>query len=533
MSFQDLQDTITELGSFTEKIQGDLIKHEEWNALVSSVKSIADELSSVYTRVDGLESFVGFESGADYTLRGRIESLEGFVGEAGDTSDMDTLSGRVIKLEETDVVEQAEFETFMTDDYNDFKDSIEPLRDQYVVTLETTKANYNLGERAVLTATVKTLDGDIPPNRPWVDFITSWGRLKPFDGFTTRSGIDGHSISVRTDSSGIAKVRVSSEHQQEMSEEDEIQVEGFFDTVVQAGGKTVMETLNDAPNASGETAAGAYTEMKNVYQRSSMQFMHRFADTYYVGMQAGHWQGGVGFGGNWKYYRSTVMAIAKEDGDPTTPDTKSAASAIQIAFKDWVGPWIDWYFEYDEPEVNGIIDVLEPRVGPDIYVTLQGFKITLEDEVQSTAGVIHQNKILNAFGKAVDQIDIPVDPEVSSRVKETVQYGVGSQQSWNIMKYSEAAGGAGTQQPGFGTVMNQAIQLSAVDNIDSDVSELKGSMSTLQESAAKIGTDVLGTMSLMESNIVKFNVPDQETLMGNISNIQTHVNEILGKINQP
>ncbi len=533
MSFQDLQDTITELGSFTEKIQGDLIKHEEWNALVSSVKTIADELSSVYTRVDGLESFVGFESGADYTLRGRIESLEGFVGEAGDTSDIDTLSGRVIKLEETDVVEQAEFETFMTDDYNDFKDSIEPLRDQYVVTLETTKENYNLGERAVLTATVKTLNGDIPPNRPWVDFITSWGRLKPFDGFTTRSGIDGHSISVRTDSSGIAKVRVSSEHQQEMSEEDEIQVEGFLDTVVQAGGKTVMETLNDAPNASGETAAGAYTEMRNVYQRSSMRFMHRFADTYYVGMQAGHWQGDVGFGGNWKYYRSTVMAIAKEDGDPTTPDTKSAASAIQIAFKDWVGPWIDWYFEYDEPEVNGIIDVLEPRVDPDIYVTLQGFKITLEDEVQSAVGVIHKNKILNAFGKAVDQIDIPVDPEVSSRVKETVQYGVGSQQSWNVMKYSEAAGDGGTQQPGFGTVMNQAIQLSAVDNIDTDVSELKGSMSTLQESAAKIGTDVLGTMSLMESNIVKFNVPDQETLMGNISNIQTHVNEILGKINQP
>lgn len=532
MSFQELQDTITVLGSFTPKMQGDLIKHEEWNALISSLKTIADELSSVYTRVDGLESFVGFDEGADYTLRGRIESLEGFVGEAGDTSDMDTLSGRVTKLEETDVVEQAEFEAFMNEDYNEFKDSIEPLRDQYIVMLETTKENYNLGERAVLTATVRTLDGDIPPNQPWVDFITSWGKLKPFDGFTTRSGIDGHSISVRTDSSGVAKVRVSSEHQQEMSDEDEIQVEGFFNTVVQASGKTVKEILNDAPNASGETAIGAYNEMKNVYQRSSMQFMHRFADSYYVGMQAGHWQAGINFGGNWKYYRSTVMAIAKEDGDPTTPDTKSAASAIQIAFKDWVGPWIDWYFEYDEPEINGIIDVLEPRVDPDVYVTLKGFKITLEDKVQSAAGVIHQNKILTAFGKAVEQIDIHVDPEVSNRVKETVQYGVGSQQSWNVMKYSEAAGGGGVQQPGFGAVMNQAIQLSSIDNIDSDVSDLKGSMTTLQESAAKIGTDVLGSMSLMESNIVKFNVPDQETLMGNISNIQSQVNEILGKFNQ-
>jgi hypothetical protein len=399
--------------------------------------------------------------------------------------------------------------------------------------LETTKEAYNLGERAVLTAMVKTLDGDIPTNRPWVDFITSWGKLKPFDGFTTRSGIDGHSISVRTDSSGMARVRVSSDYQQEMSEEDEIQVEGFFDTVVQAGGKTVMETLNDAPNVSGETAAGVYTVMKNVYQRSNMRFMHRFADGYYVGMQAGSRNKAVNFGGNWKYYRSTVMAIAKEDGDPTTPDTKSAASAIQIAFKDWMGPWIDWYFEYDELEVGGILDVLKSRIDSNIYVTLQGLKDTLEDKVQSAAGVIHQNKILAAFGKAVEQIDIPVDPKVSNRVKETVKYGVGSQQSWNVMKNSEAAGGVGVQQPGFGAIMNQAIQLSAIDNINSDVTDLKGSMTTMQASAAKMGTDVLGTMSLMESNIVKFNVPDQETLMGNISNIQTQVHEILGKFNKP
>jgi hypothetical protein len=532
MSFQDLQDAITAMGAFSEKIQGDLIKHEEWNTLISSVKTMADELASVHNRVEEFETFVGFEQDAGYTLRGRIEALEGFVGEVADTAATDTLSGRVTRLEETDVVEQHELDTFMDEDYNEFKASVQPLRDQYVVRLETTREDYNLGERAILTASVKTLDGAIPPDSPWVDFITSWGKLKPFDGFTTRSGIDGHSISVRTNSEGIAKVRISSEHQQELSEEDELQVEGFFKSVVQTTEKTFQQTLNVAPNAGDDIAIAAYNEMNKVYQRSNMRFMHRFADAYYVGNQTARWKGGINFAGNWKYYRSTVVAIAKEDGNPTTPNSKSAASAIQIAFKDWVGPWIDWYFEHDQIEVEDITGVLQGRVDPDIYVTLEGMKVTLEDEVQSTHGVIHKNKILNAFGKAVEQIDIPFDPKVAAQAKETVNYGVGNQQAWNVLQYSGAGtGSGGGTQPGFTTVMNQAIKLSGLDTLGDDVNVLKGSVTTLEESSSTIGDQVLGTMSDMQNKIVEFNVPQREILMGNIENIRGQVTEILTKFN--
>ncbi len=537
MSFQDLQDAITAMGTLGEKNQGDLIKHEEWNTLISSVKTMADELTSVHNRVEEFETFVGFEQDANYTLRGRIEALEGFVGDVGDSAAMDTLSGRVIRLEETDVVEQHELDTFIGEDYNAFKASVQPLRDQYVVSLETTQEKYSVGERAVLTASVRTLDGAIPPDRPWVDFITSWGKLKSFDGFTTRSGIDGHSISVRTNGDGIAKVRISSEHQQELSEEDEAQVEGFFGSVVQATEKTVQQTLSLAPNAGDDIAIAAYNEMKKVYQRSNMVSMHRFADAYYVGNQTARWKGGMNLVGNWKYYRSTVVAIAKEDGDPTTPNSKSAASAIQIAFKDWVGPWIDWYFENDRLEVEDIADVLIKRVDPDIYVTLEGMKVTLEDEVKSAYGVIHKNKILNAFGKAVEQTDIPFDPKVAAQAKETVNYGVGNQKAWNVLQYSGAGagtgGGRGVRQPGFTTVMDQAIKLSGLDTLGDDVNVLKGSVSTLEESSSTIGDQVLGTMSDMQNKIVEFNVPQREILMGNIENIRGQVTEILTKFNTP
>ncbi|MCP4115983.1 MAG: hypothetical protein GY737_11360 [Desulfobacteraceae bacterium] len=535
MAFQDLQDAITAMGALGEKIQGDLIKHEEWNILVSSVKTMADELAAVHNRVEDVEAFIGFEQGAGYTLRGRIEVLEEFVGDAGDSAALDTLSGRVTRLEETDVVEQHELDTFVNEEYQEFKESVQPLRDQYVVKLETIREDYNLGERAVLTATVRTLDGVIPSNPPWVDFITSWGKLKPFDGFDTRSGIDGHSISVRTDSKGIARVRISSEHQQELSEEDEAQVEGFFGSVVKATDQTVQQTLNLAPNAGDGIAIAVYDEMKKVYQRSNMVFMHRFADAYYVGNQVARWKGGINFAGNWKFYRSTVVAIAKEDGDPTTPDSKSAASAIQIAFKDWVGPWIDWYFENDQIEVADIADGLSKRVDPDIYVTLEGMKTTLEDEVQSTYGVIHQNKILNAFGKAVEQIDIPLEPKVAEQTKETVNYGVGNQKAWNVLQYSGAVAGSGgengVRQPGFTTVMDQAIKMSGLDTLGDDVNVLKGSVTTLEESSFTIGDQVLGTMTDMQNKIVEFNVPQRDILMGNIENIRGQVTEILTKFN--
>lgn len=534
MSLQNAIDALVALVAppLGVKIQGDLIKHDEWNTLISSVTTIAEELQDLQGQVSEIETFVGFEQNATYTLRDRIETLEAFVGETGDSIATDTLAGRVRKLEETDVVEQGEFDTFMTDDYNDFKDSIEPLRDQYVVTLETTEADYNLGERAELTATVRNLEGEIPPGRPWVDFITSWGKLKSFNGFSTRAGIDGHSISVRTNSSGIAKVRISSEHVQELSEEEELQIAGFFESTVSANdGKTVRQTLKEAANASGGKAMAAYGEMKKVYQRSSMAPIHKFADTYYASNQKGSWQGGISHAGNWKYYRSTVVAIAKEDGDPTTPNSKSAASAIQITFKDWVGPWIGWYFDDDLFEVGQIVGILGPKVDPRINVTMHILKTTLGDEVESAYGLIHQNKILNAFIKAVDQIDIPMDPDVSVQLKETVTYGAGSQQSWNVLKYGGTSGGS-VKQPGFDAIMNHAIQLSAIDTLDTDVKDLKGSVSTLQESSATIGNQVLGTMSDMQNNIVKFNVPERDTLMGNIDNINIQVKEILGRFNQ-
>ena len=533
MSITDLQNVISTLQGITPKVQGDLIKHNEWNDLIGHLTTVAQELNALNTRVDSLQTFTGYEESAAYTLRGRIEALEGFVGTSSDTAAMSTLSGRVTKLEQTDVVEQDEFDTFVNDEYTDFKNSVEPLRDQYVVSLQTTESSYNLGERAVLTATVKTLTGAVPSNRPWVDFMTSWGKLAAFDGFTTQAGIDGHSISVRTDSNGVAKIRISSENVKGLTEEDEAQVEGFFDTVVQSSGKSVRQVLKESPNSSGDSAVAVYGEMKKIYQRANMKSMQQFADNYYVGTQNNYNPGGIYYGGNWNYYRSTVVAIAREDGDPTTPDTKSAASAIQISFKDWVGPWVDWYVEDDAQDTQRIEDLLGPYIATDIYATLFGIQEAVKT-MDKGYGIIHQNKTLNAASKFIDKVDIPVDPHVAERAKDSIIYGLGSQKTWNISNYAMSGTDMynNTKQTGFNVVMNQAIQLSSVDILGNDVDDLKGSVSTLQETSSTIGHQVLGSMSDMQSKIVEFNVPQRDILMNNIENIRGQVTEILGKFKQ-
>ena len=96
-----------------------------------------------------------------------------------------------------------------------------------------------------------------------------------------------------------------------------------------------------------------------------------------------------------------MVAIAREDGDPTTPDTKSAASAIQISFKDWVGPWVDWYVEDDAQDTQRIEDLLGPYIATDIYATLFGIQEAVKT-MDKGYGIIHQNKTLNAASKFIE-----------------------------------------------------------------------------------------------------------------------------------
>src|SRR5262245_60604148 len=159
---------------FGGKSAGELIRAEHWNNLM--------------TALDELET--SFEA--------RIGAVEGSVTAL--TSQVTTLSGTVEQLE-TDV---GAFKTV--------------LGQYFKVSLSTTRVSYASGEEATIVAEVRDLQGQpitfAANQRPWIDFVTVWGHLRPADGFESQSGDSSggeRGISVRTNGAGVAQALLRAE----------------------------------------------------------------------------------------------------------------------------------------------------------------------------------------------------------------------------------------------------------------------------------------------------------------------------------
>src|SRR5690606_1912601 len=94
------------------------------------------------------------------------------------------------------------------------RDALAPFRR---VTLRTQRTRFALGELAEITAHVTALDGsplDLSnaAARPFVDFVATWGQLRPVAGFQSLGGADDRTLSVRVDEQGEARVVLRAEH---------------------------------------------------------------------------------------------------------------------------------------------------------------------------------------------------------------------------------------------------------------------------------------------------------------------------------
>ena len=105
MSLETLFDDVTNLDTIDEKAAGSLIKHDDWNSLVASVRGIGNALIEY---IDQTDNTIGDMQEVLNPLPGRIEELEG--------------------------------------ELSDLRELVQPLLNQYIVTMRTEKVNYALGE---------------------------------------------------------------------------------------------------------------------------------------------------------------------------------------------------------------------------------------------------------------------------------------------------------------------------------------------------------------------------------------------------
>jgi len=346
------------IDQFGNKQAGELIRSEDWNGLIAGIEGL---LENVNAQISGLNDQVT-------TLNGRLDSIE---------------------------------------------PAAQALSEQHRISLSAGSARFAIGQIATLTAEVTGFSGEALPdlgnaaNRPWVDFVTSWGELKPAAGFTSIIGTGGRAASVQVNAQGVARVTLRAEVDEDLTEEQEGNVASAL-TATLANNITVADTILAANTPLDAKVQGAFQPLTQAYV-SNERFVRKYTDAYYLKQPR---KVREGFQSIWRDYRATVMVMSRSDNDPTSPDRGRGASSIQITFRDWIGPWIIVdFFDRVKDRVDGAVQVLKPKIDPAGYgISLINLKDEITQRVQNlgTLGRIREYQVMS---EALDriQLDQPVN----------------------------------------------------------------------------------------------------------------------------
>src|SRR5262249_1951101 len=147
-------------------------------------------------------------------------------------------------------------------------------------------------------------------------------------------------ISVRTNGAGLAQVLLRADVGPDLPLEAHADVAASLTTKL-ADSRSVAQAILEAPTPIDPKNAGAVTAMATEYARPHAPGLRSFLDTYDV-HKAPAVIGKIGppiVSPRWRDYASIVVAVARADADPTTPDSARGSGSIRVAFRDWIGPW--------------------------------------------------------------------------------------------------------------------------------------------------------------------------------------------------
>jgi len=485
-----LQDAILQIQALAPKAAGHLIRHQDWNTLIAALGEFGASLTSHETAITALQA--------------RADQLASQLTDV--SSQVTALDGRVDDLEQ----------------------SIQPLLGNYVVTLACDRQTYALGELCDITAKVTNLRGQpLPAPLPWVDFVASWGRLRAVPGFTSREGVGDNSLSVQVNAQGIARVRLRADHTEGFSETDEAQVDAVMHMNVPGTQMTVSEAFMIAATPTDSRARSAYTVLHREYDRVESAAVRNYADVYQ--MRNPYWDSSI-FPGpqiQWRDYRATVIAMAKPDSDPLTPDGTRGAASIQVAFRDWLRTWgLEYLGDVLTLENEAFVEYGPLFDRDDVFTR---FREKFEQRVENR-GLLGRRKYMDATRRGLERIN-PAQ-QFGRDAKQQAIFAVAAQES-NETRASERA-------PILDAHMGQGERTNAVrkdvGEVSRQVEETRGLQTTIgvlegrMQSAERLGLEINSSLLLINDNVRQINPLDENSLRANVLKISADIAALKSRI---
>jgi len=472
---------------FGGKNAGELIRAELWNNVMAALDELAASVDSRFETVTTSLTAIGERVTA---LSGTVEQLE---------TDVGTFNGL--------------------------------LTQYFKVSLSTTRLTFATGEEATIVAEVRDLQGNpiafAPDDRPWIDFVTVWGHLRPADGFESQSGDSSggeRGISVRTNGAGVAHVLLRAEVGHDLPFEVHADVAAAMTTKL-ADKRSVAQAILEAPTPVDAKNAGAFAAIATEYDRPNATGVRPFLDTYYAN-RAPAVIGKLAppiFTQRWRDYASIVVAVARADADPTTADQARGAGSIRAAFRDWIGPWLLLhYFDPVQlaPKVADFRAKLQPHFTGDFFDSVTRLKAEVGTLVGEDRGLVGRIHDFQAVHGALDGVAVNQPAELVASVRQTVQQAVVMQQTFEPVQ-------AGTLSASGGKVALDALTDQSV-HAATDVGAVKAQVATIQTRVDTVGARVdsaHATLATLDGRVTEAS-SSLATISSSVSTIGSQVNKV-------
>ena len=477
---------MTFVDQFGGKSAGELIRAELWNKLMTALDDLSTSVDTRFAAVD---------------------------------ASLATLTTEVTAL-------TTEFNALQTD-VTAIKTE---LSDYFKVSLSTTRVTYATGEEATITAQLTDLQGQpvtfAANQRPWVDFIAVWGHLRAAAGFDSATGDSSggeRAISIRTDTSGKAQALLRAEVGPELPLQTHLDVAATMTSTLAS--KTLAQVVLQAPTPIDAKNAGAFTALATEYDRPTGISMRSYVDTYYV-KNAPAVIGKVAppvVSPVWRDYASIVVAVARADADPTTPDQARGAGSIRVGFRDWIGPWLQFHY-FDpvqlQPAVTDIRAKLQPHFTPDYFDSIDRLKTEVSTLVGPDRGLVGRIRDLQAVHGAFDGITVSQPAELVQKVSQTMQQVVAFQQVFEPVQ-------AGTLSASGGKLGLDALTGSAV-SAATDVGAVKSQVASIQSKVDAVGAQVdtaHATLSTLDGRVSEAS-SSLATITNSVQSVSSQVNKV-------